>query len=71
MNMSSPTPDSLFLKEKSIIREGYGDWQTSYEFAKSVCLYLKSRGITPEVIVEPTCGIGNFIAAAIDVFDTI
>lgn len=69
--MSSPTPDSLFLKEKSIIREGYGDWQTSYEFAKSVCLYLKSRGITPEVIVEPTCGIGNFIAAAIDVFDTI
>lgn len=64
------TSESL-LQKKTIIREDYGDWQTSYEFAKSVCLYLKSRGFTPDVIVEPTCGVGNFIAAAIDVFDSI
>lgn len=49
-------------------REDYGDWQTSYGFAKYVCQYLKERGITPEVIVEPTCGVGNFIVAAVDVF---
>lgn len=53
------------------MREDYGDWQTNYEFAKSVCLYLKGRGIIPEIIVEPTCGVGNFIVAAIEVFDSV
>ena len=56
---------------ESISREDYGDWQTGYEFAKSVCLYLRSRGVNPDVIVEPTCGVGNFIAAAVDVFDRV
>lgn len=70
MNVSIYTSEPLFTRD-NVIREDYGDWQTSYKFAKSVCLYLKSRGVTPDVIVEPTCGIGNFIAAAIDVFDTI
>lgn len=64
------TPEFL-LQKRTTIREDYGDWQTSYGFAKSVCLYLKSRGIAPDIIVEPTCGIGNFIAAAIDVFDSV
>lgn len=69
MNVSIYTSESLTRSD--VIREDYGDWQTSYEFAKSICLYLKSRGVAPNVIVEPTCGVGNFIAAAIDVFDTI
>ena len=69
MNVSIYTSESL--TRSNVIREDYGDWQTSYEFAKSICLYLKSRGVAPNVIVEPTCGVGNFIAAAIDVFDTI
>lgn len=64
-----------FLKDKhktsGTAREDYGDWQTNYEFAKSVCLYLKGRGIVPDVIVEPTCGIGNFIVAAINVFGSV
>ena len=66
----SKTPKTL-LSKKDTIRENYGDWQTSYEFAKSVCLYLKDRGISPDIIVEPTCGVGNFISAAIDVFQTV
>lgn len=66
----SKTPKTL-LSKKDTIRENYGDWQTSYEFAKSICLYLKDRGISPDIIVEPTCGIGNFISAAIDVFQTV
>lgn len=60
-----------FPSNEKIIRENYGDWQTNYEFAKSVCLYLKNRGIVPDIVVEPTCGVGNFIAAAIDVFGPI
>lgn len=40
----------------------YGDYQTPDSFALSVCEYLKAkRGIDPAVIIEPTCGIGNFI----------
>ena len=66
------TSEPLFPKEKEdTIRENYGDWQTNYEFAKSVCLYLKNRGIVPDIVVEPTCGVGNFLAAAIDVFETV
>ena len=60
--------DSLSAIDKRS-RGDYGDWQTSFEFACGVCQYLKSRGLTPDIIVEPTCGVGNFIAAAIDVFD--
>lgn len=70
MNISLKTFTSLTIN-KNTARENYGDWQTSYEFAKSVCLYLKNCGIKPDIIVEPTCGIGNFIAAAIDVFHTV
>lgn len=70
MNVSIYTSDSLLTRD-NIIREDYGDWQTSYKFAKSICMYLKNRGVTPNVVVEPTCGVGNFISAAIDVFDTI
>ncbi|MCD8291062.1 MAG: SAM-dependent methyltransferase [Prevotella sp.] len=70
MSVSIYPPETLF-KKKTTSREDYGDWQTSYEFAKNVCLYLKSREISPDVIVEPTCGIGNFIVAALNVFDSV
>lgn len=66
LNISKTLPDKV-----TSARTDYGDWQTSYEFARDICLYLKSKGINPDVIVEPTCGIGNFIAAAIDVFSTV
>lgn len=47
---------------------GYGDWQTDSEFASSLCRKLREWGVRPTVILEPTCGIGNFAAAALDVF---
>lgn len=49
----------------------YGDWQTNLPFAISVCEQIKAQGIQPQVIVEPTCGQGNFIIAALLTFDTI
>ena len=70
MNISVYSPDDLYSKD-SAYRTTYGDWQTSYDFARNVCIYLKDKGISPEVIIEPTCGIGNFICAAIDVFDSV
>lgn len=49
----------------------FGDWQTNYEFARIVCQVLKSLGFNPQVVIEPTCGRGNFIKAALATFDEI
>jgi hypothetical protein len=46
----------------------FGDWQTNIELALSVCRLLKSKGISPSVVIEPTCGQGNFIIAALTIF---
>ena len=47
----------------------YGDYQTPLDFAEKICLYLKNnRKIKPSVVMEPTCGTGNFIRAGL-VFD--
>lgn len=42
----------------------YGDFQTPLELAEMVCQQLIELGISPDVIIEPTCGVGNFIEAA-------
>lgn len=52
-------------------REEYGDWQTNYSLAHSICQQIKDSGFNPEIVVEPTCGKGAFIIAALDVFDSI
>lgn len=63
------------LTEQNLIEEPdraeYGDFQTNLPLADKVCKLLKSKQISPEVIIEPTCGKGNFILAAIRNFDTI
>lgn len=47
----------------------YGDYQTPDSFALSVCKYLKEkRKINPSIVIEPTCGTGNFIKNSL-VFD--
>lgn len=42
----------------------YGDFQTPLELAEMVCNKLVELRVNPDVIIEPTCGIGNFIQAA-------
>ncbi len=46
----------------------YGDFQTPVELAMKVCQKLVELGVMPDVIIEPTCGVGNFIEAALDSF---
>lgn len=48
-----------------------GDWQTPITLALKVCHLIKLRGISPTILVEPTCGQGHFIQAALEVFDSI
>lgn len=52
-------------------RTEYGDFQTNEDLANKVTLHLVSKNISPEIIVEPTCGKGNFIIASLKNFQTI
>lgn len=46
----------------------FGDFQTPTDLAREIVAFLQVNGQNPDVIVEPTCGRGNFIKAAIDAF---
>ena len=47
-------------------KRSYGDYQTPPVFAGQVCGFLKhTLGISPSIIIEPTCGIGNFIKSSL------
>lgn len=72
MIILSTTYKTKTIRHRSIEeKEEFGDWQTDINFAKAVCLSLKKTGVNPKVIIEPTCGKGNFIKAALSVFDSI
>ena len=57
------------MKEKiyaSLSAEERGDYQTPLYFVEKVCDYLiEKRNINPNVIIEPTFGVGNFIEKSI------
>ena len=46
----------------------FGDFQTPASLAAHVCRLLVDQGTKPGSVVEPTCGIGNFVIAALDAF---
>lgn len=48
----------------------YGDFQTPKELAESVVAFLCTAGVSPSIIVEPTCGLGSFTLAASKWFRT-
>jgi hypothetical protein len=52
-------------------RAEYGDFQTNSDLANKVAQQLSLRNILPEIVIEPTCGKGNFIIASLSNFKTI
>jgi hypothetical protein len=46
-------------------KQEYGDYQTPYDFAERVCTLLSAKGVKPETVLEPTCGVGNFLKATL------
>ena len=52
-------------------RAEYGDFQTNADLANKVTLHLVSKNVSPEIVVEPTCGKGNFIIASLRNFKSI
>ena len=49
----------------------FGDFQTPPQLAREVCSLLAEKGLAPASVLEPTCGQGNFLAAAFTTFPTI
>jgi hypothetical protein len=52
-------------------RAEYGDFQTNSDLANKVTLHLSSMKVSPEIVIEPTCGKGNFIIASLRNFKNI
>ncbi len=51
-------------------KDEYGDWQTNAVLANKIAQQI-SESFKPQVILEPTCGKGSFVLAALETFDTI
>ena len=51
--------------------EEFGDYQTPRALAERACRILSVRGLAPASVVEPTCGVGNFLLAALDQFPSV
>lgn len=52
-------------------RAEYGDFQTNKDLAKKVTLFLDKKTVNPQIVIEPTCGKGNFIVASLSTFSNI
>ncbi len=68
-----------FVKEISLIPQNivaedtieYGDFQTNATLANKIVKNLSARNLSPQIIIEPTCGKGNFILASLAQFKDI
>lgn len=58
------------MAKKSEIAE-FGDFQTPEKLARAVCKLLAGRAIQPASVIEPTCGLGNLLFAAVRHFPNI
>lgn len=53
-------------------KKEFGDYQTPLHFTQDICKYLKKElKLAPDIIIEPTCGIGNFLKSASEFFPSI
>jgi len=44
-------------------RVEFGDFQTPRPLADKICRHLAKMGIQPDILIEPTCGLGSFLLA--------
>jgi hypothetical protein len=59
------------MNVRNLNKTEFGDFQTPLELAQQVCLLISKSGLAPVSILEPACGIGNFIIAALEHFTSI
>jgi 16S rRNA A1518/A1519 N6-dimethyltransferase RsmA/KsgA/DIM1 with predicted DNA glycosylase/AP lyase activity len=57
------------MKEKRLtVKKEFGDFQTPLELSRLMVSIIGQNNIHPDVIIEPTCGIGNILLTAYDYF---
>src|SRR5207244_2194451 len=49
----------------------FGDYQTPAAVTRKICKFLADQALAPATVIEPTCGVGNFLRAALDQFPTV
>ena len=49
----------------------YGDFQTNQVLSEAIVQKLKKNGVSPQIIIEPTCGMGSFIIASLTHFSDV
>ncbi len=45
-----------------------GDFQTPKSLTDKICSFLYNNGCSPTILLEPSCGIGNFVLSALKYF---
>lgn len=63
--------NALMYIKKSKIKAEFGDFQTPPDLALEVCSLLARKGWKPNSVVEPSCGTGTFLSAALDKFPDV
>lgn len=52
-------------------RVSFGDWQTPITLAEKICDIHLSKYGSPDIVVEPTCGLGAFVLSSLKKFPDI
>lgn len=60
--------DISFVQEDKV---SYGDWQTPISLAEKICDIHLSKFGSPDIVIEPTCGLGAFVVSALRKFPNI
>ncbi len=59
------------MRTRTAERAEFGDFQTPQDLADAVCRLLSKQGVQPAALLEPTCGVGNFLRAAVVHFKSL
>ncbi len=52
-------------------RASYGDWQTPESLADKICQDYLSKYGEPDIVIEPTCGLGAFVFSSLSLFSNL
>ncbi len=66
--VTTAVPSDARAAARRLERE-HGDVQTDARLADSVCALVRGMGARPRVVIEPTCGSGSFLCAALEWFE--
>ncbi len=54
-----------------MVSDNLGDFQTPIEYTAKIVGFLRESGVSPDTIIEPTFGTGNFIKSSLEGFENV